>query len=90
MNISKPLRLPGIIVQDIGTGLVLSSTEGKVVHVLNPTAKFIWGLCDGQHTVEDIEQEIRANFSVGGSRDVKGDIQRTLTELADKGLLQMV
>ena len=89
MELSKPLRVSNIIVQEAGTELVLSSIEGKAIHVLNPTARFIWNLCDGQHTLEAIEQSVRASFAVSENHDVRGDIQRTLKELADKGMLEV-
>jgi hypothetical protein len=88
MNTTKPVRKPGIIVQDIGGEMLLYSAEGKAVHVLNPTAKRIWDLCDGGHTAEDMEQALRASFSIAAERDVAGDLQRTLEVFAAKGLLQ--
>jgi hypothetical protein len=48
----------------------------------------IWKPCDGEHTVADMEQAIRANFAVTDEHDVTKDIQRTLNIFADKGLLQ--
>jgi hypothetical protein len=86
----KPLRLSGIVTQDTGAGLALSRTESKAVHVLNPTAKFIWGLCDGEHTVQSIEQAVRANFALCDTRDVMADVQRTLQKLVDQGLIRII
>lgn len=88
MSLTKPVRKPDIIVQDIGDETLLYSAEGQAIHVLNPTAKRIWDLCDGEHTAEDIEQALRASFSIAAEHDVMGDIRRTLEVFADKGLLQ--
>ena len=52
-----------------------------------PTARLVWELCDGQHTVEDVERAIKLSFSVDDEHDVIGDIHQTLEILAAKGLL---
>lgn len=84
----KPVRKQGIIVQDIGRETLLYNAGGKAIHVLNPTAKLIWELCDGVHTAEDMEQEIRSKFSVVSKHDVSADIQKTLEVFASKGVLE--
>lgn len=86
----KPVRNRGIVIQDIGRETLLYSAEGKVIHVLNPTAKLIWELCDGAHTMENMEQAIRASFSVSGKHDVAGDILRTLEIFKNKGVLEKI
>lgn len=88
MNTAKPVRKSGIIVQDMGEETLLYSAEGKAIHVLNPTAKRIWELCDGEHTSEDMAQALRASFAIAAEHDVMGDIRKTLEVFADKGLLQ--
>jgi len=86
----KPTRKPGIAVKDIGNETLLYSAKGEAIHVLNPTAKLIWELCDGEHTITEMEQAIRANFSVTDEHDVTEDIRRTLEIFAEKGLLSQV
>jgi len=88
MNATRPVREPGIIVQDVGDETVLYSAERKAIHILNPTAKRIWELCDGEHTLADIVKALRASFFIADEHDVMGGIQRTLKVFADKGLLQ--
>ncbi len=87
MNITKPVRKEGIFIQDIGRETLLYSDKEKLIHVLNPTAKLIWELCDGIHTVEDMERAIRESFSLSREHDVMGDIQRTLDVFARKGMV---
>jgi hypothetical protein len=87
MNTTKPLRNPDITLQDIGNEVVLYSATADAVHVLNPTAKLIWELCDGQHTLANIEQVLRANFAIPPDQDVMADIRQTLETFAAKGLL---
>jgi len=87
MNTTRPVRKPGITVKDIGGETLLYGAEEGAIHILNPTAQVIWELCDGQHTVDDMEQAISASFSVADEHDVTRDIRRTLGVFADKGLL---
>jgi hypothetical protein len=88
MNTTKPVRRSGITVKDIGGEALLYSTEEEAIHILNPTAQLIWELCDGEHGLKDIEQAIRASFSVADEHDVTGDIRRTLEVFVGKGLLK--
>jgi hypothetical protein len=88
VNTTRPVRKPGITVKDTGGETLLYGAEGEAIHILNPTAHLIWELCDGEHTVEDMEQAIRASFSVADEHEVTTDIQRTLAVLASKGLLK--
>lgn len=89
MKAEKPKnKQKGIVVQNIGKETFLRSKEGKTIHILNSTAKRIWELCDGMHTVEDIEKKIRDEFSISGDSDIAGDILLTLKTLHEKGLLE--
>ena len=85
---SKPVHKNGITAKDIGGETMLYSADAKAIHVLNPTARLIWELCNGEHTLGEIERAIRAGFSVPEEHDVAGDIQHTLELLASKGLLE--
>lgn len=85
---SKPIRKPGITAQDIGAETLLYSADEKLVHVLNPTAKLLWELCDGAHTANDMAAALRDSFSIPAQHEVLEDVQRTLEIFASKGLLQ--
>ena len=87
MNTARPVRKQGLIVQDIGRETLLYSAEGKVIHALNPTAKLVWELCDGTHTIEDMEREIRMNFSTSKEHNVVEDIKRTLDLFVSKEII---
>ena len=87
MITTKPTRKPEITVKDIGGETLLYGSNQKILHVLNSTAKLIWDLCDGQHSLAEIEQSLRSNFSVPVDHDVAGDIEKTLEIFASKDLL---
>ena len=66
---------------------VLYDAETREIHVLNSTAFFIWELCDGQHSLEDMENLMRSKFSINEEQDVFQDIKVIVKSLCDKRLL---
>ena len=62
--------------------------NGDDIHVLNETAAFIWRLCDGQHTLPQIEAALREEYAVPPDHDAGGDITHTLADFRAKGLLE--
>ena len=88
MSTARPIRKQGNVIRDLGSESRLYIAEGKVIHVLNPTAKLVWKLCDGTHTIKDMDRAIRANFSMSKEHDVAGDIKRTLELFATKGVIE--
>ena len=87
MQASNPIRNSDILLQEAGEETLLYSPEGRAVHVLNPTARFVWDRCDGQHSIHDLAQALREQFAVAPEHDVEGDVRRTVRTFAEKGLL---
>jgi hypothetical protein len=87
MDVSKPTRRSGIVAKKVGHEIILYGNTEEAIHILNPTAKLIWDLCDGEHTPADMEQLIRTQFSVPPERDVIADIASTLKIFSEKRLL---
>lgn len=87
MNTRRPIREPDILIQDLGTETLLYNAELGTIHILNPTAKRIWELCDGKHTPVAIAQAIRSSFDVPDVHDLIGDVRRTLDIFAQKRIL---
>ena len=82
MKFKKPKKKQkGIITQDIGDEVVLRNADQKTIHVLNTTARIIWDICDGEHTVEDMEHQLRERFSIPDNVNVLDDILNTLNTL---------
>ncbi len=88
MSTTRPIRKPDFTARDIGDQTLLYSAKEEVVHILTPPVQFIWKLCDGQHTLADIEQAILTNFSISDKCEVRQCIRHVLDILTDKGLLQ--
>jgi hypothetical protein len=87
MTNAQPHRKPGIEAKAIGAETLLYNESGEEIHVLNTIAAFIWELCDGQHTPQDMERAIREQYSVVAEMNVIADIERTLQVFRTKNLL---
>ncbi len=57
------------------------------VHTLDPVATLVWRCCDGSASVAEIAADLAAGFGAD-TRTVQRDVERTVTELADLGLLE--
>ncbi len=75
------------IIRELGSETLLYIPATKTIHVLNATARLIWSLCDGKHTVDDMERIVREKFSVPENHNVREDIEKVLDELSEKGLI---
>jgi hypothetical protein len=81
------LRNLGVLERNMGVETILYTSQMDAVHVLNRTARLIWDLCDGNHTVADIEQAVRAKFAVEDNVDLYPDIRLAIDALLEKGLV---
>lgn len=80
METRKPLRRDGILARKIGDEWLLYDSQQETIHVLNTTAEAVWWLCDGGHSVADMEAKIRDRFQVEDDRNVAGDINSILLD----------
>jgi len=87
MDMDKPLKRADIICRPMGTEALLYDAAAEAIHVLNPTALFIWNLCDGDHSLQDMEREIKAAFSLTAEHYVFTDIQKTVDTFEKNNLL---
>jgi len=54
----KPKAKDNLTIQDLGDETLIYDPERDNVHVLNATAQAIWNLCDGSHTIKDIQKTL--------------------------------
>jgi hypothetical protein len=87
MKANFPTRTPDILTSALDSETIVYDPQGKVVHVLNDTAKLIWLLCDGNHSAADLEAALRQTFDVPEEANVAKDVQATLVTLEEKGLI---
>jgi hypothetical protein len=57
------------------------------VKVLNPVAIKIFGLLDGEHSLDEIAQQVVEEFDVGAEQALR-DVQAFVLELEKHGMLQ--
>jgi hypothetical protein len=71
---------------DTASGSVLL-VRGMDAYELDPVGVAVWTLCDGEHTEEQIVDEVAATW--GTERDVVGrDVRAFVGELTAAGLLE--
>ena len=73
----KPLRRSDVRERKVGTEYMLYDTFGRVIHVLNETAQFIWQRCDGEHSVSDIIAEAIEIYDVS-EEQARSEIEECL------------
>lgn len=76
-----------ILERKMGEEHMLYDVAGRKVHVLNKTAYFIWGLCDGVRTLDDMVHQAAADFKAEPGH-VKADIEECIQELRALSLLE--
>jgi PqqD family protein of HPr-rel-A system len=86
---SQPLKNPEVVFKELGSEAVLYHPGRHTTHLLNRTARNIWELCDGHHSPTEIEAALRARFNVPGSRDLRQDLDGTLRDFLEKGLVKL-
>lgn len=84
---NNPKQADGVFRQELDAEAVLYHAATGKVHILNKTAERIWELCDGQHSVAEMETDLRARFQIAPDTTVDKDIKATLAQFAADGLL---
>lgn len=83
-----PKARTDLTLQEVGSEGMLYDRRGERIHILNVTALAIWKACDGKRDIEAIEQAVSRRFSRLQGHDIRGDIERLLTEFEERGLLE--
>ena len=86
---ARPRQNRDVVLETAGRDTLLYDPRTDSVHALNPTARQIWDLCDGQHTPADMAADLRSRFAAGPERDVEADVQETLALFAREGLIDL-
>jgi Coenzyme PQQ synthesis protein D (PqqD) len=69
-----------------GETVILDRKEGHL-HQLNPTASFIWDICDGNSSVAEIIDRIVGTYEVD-SGTARRDVEEVLLKLRNSHLLE--
>ena len=81
-----PIRKPSVVTREIENECILYDPDGKLVHIVNATARDVWNLCDGRHTLEAIALKLYEEYDVEMSV-LKKDVQKIISDLERIGLL---
>lgn len=83
----RPKRRDDVSIYSLGKEWFLHDMSKGDVHVINETARFIWELCDGRHTPQEMESEIKGAYDVEPDRALAGSIGEILEKFRQLGLL---
>ncbi len=85
----RPKRRGDIVNGDVGDEIVIYDSGNDNVHHLNLLASVIWDLCDGNHTVKDMTEEV-VDVLKADPVQVERDVTKMIEEFQGKGLLEEV
>jgi hypothetical protein len=80
-------RRADVLLVDDGVDSVLVPPDEERTHLLNPTARAIWELCDGQTDAEEMAAAICQVFAVSWD-DAMTDVARALNTMTEVGLVE--
>lgn len=83
---SVPHPNPEIIARRLETESVLVLPIKGKIKVLNDVGARVWDLVDGTHSIEDICASISREYGIS-PEVARFDIQKFLTQLADRGMV---
>ena len=85
----KPAPLSGVSAFPLDDELVLYEPNAGATYVLNPTAAFIWSLCDGDRTAQEVAEELADAYGID-ERQAVTDVTTLLDTLERAGFLAHV
>jgi hypothetical protein len=85
---TAPERDPRVLDELLADGsMVLYHTASRKLMTLNPTAALVWEYCDGQHSLEQITDEVRAVFPAAPT--IADDVVNVLNDLRAREMLRL-
>jgi len=86
MSIKGPLRKEGILSRKLGDEWILYDTEKGSIHIINTMAEFVWKMCDGSHTLDEMEKRIEDAYYAPEGATLKRDLENIIQSFANMGL----
>jgi hypothetical protein len=87
MSAKGPLRKEGVLSRKLGEEWILYDPEKGVVQIINATAEYVWGLCDGDHDLDDIAKGLQDAYLVPAGTTVSDDVDKIIQDFSAHGLL---
>ena len=88
ITLARPSRLGSVNCYDLDDEVLLYSSESERVFSLNISAKAIWELCDGGHTIVEMGQELGERLGCSGD-ELLDDIINAIGKFREHGLLEL-
>jgi len=86
MSEQNPVRDPQVVLSQSGQDTILYHPTRREIYVLNPTASFVWGLCDGEHSAPAIGSCAGRSFE-GEPAQMNREVGSVLDEFRNLGLV---
>jgi len=85
----KYRKRPDIVVQNVGSEVLLLDMNGNKLHQLNTTASMLWEAIDGVRSVSDLATILVEAFDIEKERALD-DVSQTMKVLREAGLVDSV
>jgi hypothetical protein len=76
-----------LTVQTVDDEILILDLESNQIHQLNTSASFIWSLCDGEVSMEQLAEIYAEHYEVE-AETAKADVQQVTDQLCEMGLLK--
>lgn len=76
-----------LTVQAVDEEILILDLESNQIHQLNPSASFIWGLCDGDVSIDQLAEIYAEHFEVE-PETARADVKQVTNQLCEMGLLK--
>ena len=86
MNTEGLLRKDGILSRKLGDEWILYDPEKGSIHIINPMAEFVWRMCDGSHSLDEMEKRVGGTYNVPEGVTLKRDLENIIQSFAKMGL----
>jgi hypothetical protein len=83
----RPSKRSDVFERSLEDEAVLYDPVDSVMHTLSPVAAFIWKLCDGKHTSEEIARSVCEVYDADPETALK-DVENMLDQFRTKKLFQ--
>lgn len=87
-NEAIPIKKDDLLERDLSDEIVVMSKEGKVLHSLEGSARFIWGTIDGVRTIDAIVECLTEEYQVAPPI-ARSDLESFLSELQKLSLISI-
>ncbi len=87
MNSKRPLRKEGILSQQLDDEWMLYNTVENAAHIINSMAETVWKMCDGNHSIDEIENHIKNSYLITDETNVKKDVEGIIQEFECLGVI---